>query len=351
MAGCGRHRRLPLLPAHRLERTPHPVADPLGQGRLRADGRRDRRPLLRLRVGLRAWVLRRGPVHGTPRSSDGALARGRPARRSGSSRSASRRRGSCSSWPPCRQGSAPALSTGAATGSSSTSTGRAAGPRPQHPPRVLQRRCADRAAGGGPAHRGRRPVADDPAWDGPRRAGRRGALPDRADAARPPTATDARDPADERGAMQRDRRPRSPCRSSSSAVAICCYVAAEVGVSNWLVRFLEPAPLTTATTRAVAVLGRHRGRSAPGGPVRRPLRPRAVRGNVVGRDVRRARRGDPGPVAPGLDRPVRPGRCRHGTRLPDDHRDRWGPVPGPDVRRERTADRIGRRRARSSIRR
>ena len=32
------------------------------------------------------------------------------------------------------------------------------------------------------------------------------------------------------------------------AVAICCYVAAEVGVSNWLVRFLEPAPLTTATT-------------------------------------------------------------------------------------------------------
>ena len=29
--------------------------------------------------------------------------------------------------------------------------------------------------------------------------------------------------------------------------AIACYVAAEVGVSNWLVRFLEPAPLTTAT--------------------------------------------------------------------------------------------------------
>jgi MFS transporter, FHS family, glucose/mannose:H+ symporter len=31
-------------------------------------------------------------------------------------------------------------------------------------------------------------------------------------------------------------------------VAIGCYVASEVGVSNWLVRFLEPAPLTTATT-------------------------------------------------------------------------------------------------------
>jgi fucose permease len=32
------------------------------------------------------------------------------------------------------------------------------------------------------------------------------------------------------------------------AVAIACYVAAEVGVSNWLVRFLEPAPLSVATT-------------------------------------------------------------------------------------------------------
>jgi fucose permease len=30
-------------------------------------------------------------------------------------------------------------------------------------------------------------------------------------------------------------------------VAISCYVASEIGVSNWLVRFLEPAPLTVAT--------------------------------------------------------------------------------------------------------
>jgi len=30
-------------------------------------------------------------------------------------------------------------------------------------------------------------------------------------------------------------------------VAIATYVASEVGVSSWLVRFLEPAPLTTAT--------------------------------------------------------------------------------------------------------
>lgn len=31
------------------------------------------------------------------------------------------------------------------------------------------------------------------------------------------------------------------------ALAIACYVASEVGVSNWLVRFLEPAPLDVAT--------------------------------------------------------------------------------------------------------
>ena len=30
-------------------------------------------------------------------------------------------------------------------------------------------------------------------------------------------------------------------------IAIATYVASEVGVSSWLVRFLEPAPLTTAT--------------------------------------------------------------------------------------------------------
>ena len=30
-------------------------------------------------------------------------------------------------------------------------------------------------------------------------------------------------------------------------IAIAAYVASEIGVSNWIVRFLEPAPLTTAT--------------------------------------------------------------------------------------------------------
>ncbi len=31
-------------------------------------------------------------------------------------------------------------------------------------------------------------------------------------------------------------------------LAIACYVASEVGVSNWLIRFLEDVPLATATT-------------------------------------------------------------------------------------------------------
>ncbi len=61
------------------------------------------------------------------------------------------------------------------------------------------------------------------------------------------TATQARDPADERTALQRTG-DRLALPLILLAVAICCYVAAEVGVSNWLVRFLEPAPLTTATT-------------------------------------------------------------------------------------------------------
>ena len=60
-------------------------------------------------------------------------------------------------------------------------------------------------------------------------------------------AAQARDPADERSALQRTGE-RLALPLILLAVAICCYVAAEVGVSNWLVRFLEPAPLTTATT-------------------------------------------------------------------------------------------------------
>ena len=63
------------------------------------------------------------------------------------------------------------------------------------------------------------------------------------------------------------------------AVAIACYVASEIGVSNWLVRFLETASIGLATS-ALALfwgclaLGRHRDRVA-----RRSLRPCAVRGH------------------------------------------------------------------------
>jgi fucose permease len=43
-------------------------------------------------------------------------------------------------------------------------------------------------------------------------------------------------------------RRRLPTALLLLAVAIACYVACEIGVSSWLVRFLEPAPLTQATT-------------------------------------------------------------------------------------------------------
>ncbi len=57
----------------------------------------------------------------------------------------------------------------------------------------------------------------------------------------------ARDVADPRTILQRTG-DRLAVPLILLAVAICCYVAAEVGVSSWLVRFLEPAPLTVATT-------------------------------------------------------------------------------------------------------
>jgi fucose permease len=60
-----------------------------------------------------------------------------------------------------------------------------------------------------------------------------------------------------RGTTAEAGRPTSPGRGLRRGlaaplillgVAIAFYVASEVGVSSWLVRFLEPAPLTTATT-------------------------------------------------------------------------------------------------------
>lgn len=67
-------------------------------------------------------------------------------------------------------------------------------------------------------------------------------------------------PAEARDQTLDPARPASPVGQMSPArgrlaapiillgVAIACYVASEIGVSSWLVRFLEPAPLTTATT-------------------------------------------------------------------------------------------------------
>ena len=44
------------------------------------------------------------------------------------------------------------------------------------------------------------------------------------------------------------RGPRIPWSLGLLCVAIACYIASEVGVTDWLVRFLEPAPLSLATT-------------------------------------------------------------------------------------------------------
>ena len=43
------------------------------------------------------------------------------------------------------------------------------------------------------------------------------------------------------------RPPRLAAPLLLMAFAIACYVASEVGVSSWLVRYLEPAPLSVAT--------------------------------------------------------------------------------------------------------
>ncbi len=55
------------------------------------------------------------------------------------------------------------------------------------------------------------------------------------------------------GDVLRDRRPRLPLLAL--AVAIGCYVASEVGVSSWLVRFLDAAPLAVATGALSAFWG------------------------------------------------------------------------------------------------
>ena len=60
-------------------------------------------------------------------------------------------------------------------------------------------------------------------------------------------AADATDAESGLGWLQRTRGRLAP-PLLLLGIAIAFYVASEVGVSSWLVRFLEPAPLTTATT-------------------------------------------------------------------------------------------------------
>lgn len=65
---------------------------------------------------------------------------------------------------------------------------------------------------------------------------------------RPTEGADARDPEDEVAASgDHGLRRLLAGPLLLLGIAIAAYVASEVGVSNWLVRFLEPAPLTTAT--------------------------------------------------------------------------------------------------------
>ena len=83
------------------------------------------------------------------------------------------------------------------------------------------------------------------------------------------------------------------------------YVASEVGVSNWLVRFLEPAPLSTATLGlSLFWAGLALGRLVSSVIADRFDHVRFTIG-VRGRPVARADRRDRRPVAAPLDRPVR----------------------------------------------
>jgi fucose permease len=64
------------------------------------------------------------------------------------------------------------------------------------------------------------------------------------------TAVDAAEPAGSEGSVSHGANLRVLLAGPLIllAVAIGCYVASEIGVSNWLVRFLEAQPLSVATT-------------------------------------------------------------------------------------------------------
>ena len=151
---------------------------------------------------------------------------------------------------------------------------------------------------------------------------------------------------------------RSLGTSDSWPVRCCCSGSpsrrtspSEVGVSNWLVRFLEPAPLTTATLAlSLYWAGLTVGRLALVGH-RRPVRPPALH------DRRACSRWPPSPPSRSSRRrcrsrwPPSRGRRRLGSGLPDDRGHRRRSLPGALGGGRRVAHGHGRRRVRSSTRR
>ena len=113
------------------------------------------------------------------------------------------------------------------------------------------------------------------------------------------------------------------------AVAIACYVASEIGVSNWLVRFLESATIGLATS-ALALFW---GCLALGRIVTAALGDRfdhaRFAADGVARRGDRARGGRARPVAAGVDRAVRRRRLRVRAGLPADHGRRRRSIPDP----------------------
>ena len=126
----------------------------------------------------------------------------------------------------------------------------------------------------------------------------------------------------------RRRRRRVPLPLVVLALAIGCYVAMELGVSSWLVRYLDEAPLEVATLAlslfwASLALGRLCPRSSwiAWGPWRsRPpgQRPAASPSSRRSTCVHAAR-----------DPVLRHRRVRGRARLPDDHGDRRLALPWP----------------------
>ena len=125
-------------------------------------------------------------------------------------------------------------------------------------------------------------------------------------------------------------------------IAIAAYVASEVGVSNWIVRFLEPAPLTTATLAlSLFWAGLTVGRLVSSAiadrfdHVRFTVACSLVMGAMIGLAV----------LAPTLPISIAAfavGGDRGGPGVPDDRGDRRRAVPGAVGRGRWIADRHGR---------